>query len=466
MLAQFNLEQYKHSPTIRGLIELHSKWEPHEGQQPVGRALFYHDILDIFVEAGRNWGKTDFVAYALARWAWLNPGSENYYFGPEQKQVREIMWQSQRLHKLIPRSWLAKKPNDTQMRTTYKNGSWIKCDGTDNIDSYRGVKPNKGLIIFDEFKDFHHEFFEIFDANRRGICPLIIIGTPPEMECQFTQVAQDYQTKPDKRYFHAPTSQNPFISAKWLAEKRESLYAKGEGDVWEREYMAKRIPSGRRKIFPMIDKAMIRPHAAIMNEIKKDIKKLNFYTMFDPAGATVFAVNHICLNPYSKKIYYLDEIYETDQRLMTCRQIGRRALNNEQDLVFKTDWDRRYDEAATWFANEWLENFPNEYGLIPTQKAEIKKENGLSLFKDAMLAGLVQFSDRCVKTFWEMNNYFKDDNGNIPKKDDHTIDNTRYFLHASNYKLDEDREYVETEDEDFRGRRIEDDFPHLFDEED
>ena len=146
---------------------------------------------------------------------------------------------------------------------------------------------------------------------------------------------------------------------------------------------------------------------------------------------------------------------------MTVDQIGRRGIEMRDALCLRGEWRQVYDEAETWFRNEMLDRF--EESFEPTFKHAIDKEHGLSLFKDALLEGNVRISDACVKTFWELDNYFKDKNGKIPKMHDHTIDCIRYFLAASNYELNKKREYDEATDENFRGRRISDDFPMLDD---
>ena len=65
-----------------------------------------------------------------------------------------------------------------------------------------------------------------------------------------------------------------------------------------------------------------------------------------------------------------------------------------------------------------------------------RKEAGLSLIKDQMLENLAMISDRCKNLIWEVENYIKDKNGNIPKKADHLIDCWRYGNAAAGLSLD------------------------------
>ena len=71
--------------------QLNDKFIPHPGQIIAGRALIYDGYKKVFIAAGRNWGKSKLASYLLWRSALENPGSQQYYFAPFQKQAREIM---------------------------------------------------------------------------------------------------------------------------------------------------------------------------------------------------------------------------------------------------------------------------------------------------------------------------------------------------------------------------------------
>ena len=435
---------------------LNSCFKPHDGQVKVGRALFQEQVKDIFVEAGRSWGKTYLMSYLLWRWAILNPGSQNYYFAPYMKQAREIIWANGILKNFGPREWIGEE-NNTEMRIPFNNGSFIKADGSDNVNAYRGVKPN-GLIIFDEFKDFREEFFEAFDPNRSAFdAPLIIIGTPPGRECQFTKIRDEFKANPSRRYFHGPSTENPYISPQWLENKRQELIARDEEDVWQREYLAMQVSGGATKILPMISKAIVRPHAEILNKINRDRKRLEWILFADPAASSTFAVLFCAHNPYTKELYLLDELYEQDQAKMTVKTLGSAIISKRKEIDDRYEWRQGYDEAASWFQNEMLDNFDEHFE--PSMKHANSKDSGLTLIKDIILQGKLLISERCIKTFWEMDNYYKDKNGNIPKKDDHLIDNFRYILAALHYSLPEARA---PEEPNYENRtRIKNDFPNL-----
>lgn len=443
---------------VRLIEALHSKVTLHPGQVRFGRELFINK-RDIFGQCGRNWGKTAFMEYTLTRWGMTYPNSENYYFAPFMKQAREILWASGRLQSFIPKEWVT-SVNDTEMRIRLINGSFIKLDGSDNVEAYRGVKP-KGLSVFDEFKDFRPEFYGAYDPNRAAHeSPLVIIGTPPERECQFLEVAKEFQNNPRKFFYTGPTSENPHISKAWLEEKKRELLAKGEEDVWQREYEALYVPGGISKVFPMFARSHVRPKEEISHALMRDRKKLEWFIVADPGAATVFAVLFAAINPYTRQVYIFDEIYETEQAKMTTRKIMDRVIEIKESLP-DVEFRQIYDEAATWFANESLDHYGEAWE--PTHKAQRKKEDGLSLIRDLLLSQKLHISENCEKLVWEMDNYYKDKGGKIPKMHDHLIDGLRYLLDSSFYDFSESIEYTEEKDENFRGAKISDDFPHLDD---
>lgn len=446
----------------RGLKDLHECWTPHKSQVEVGSPLIRGEVKEVMAQCGRNWGKSELVCYLLWRFAFTFPGSENYYFAPYMKQAREILWASRRIQTLGPEDWIS-EINNTEMRVTFHNGSFIKLDGSDNVDAYRGVKP-KGLSVFDEFKDFREEFYEAYDPNRAAFdAPLMIIGTPPEVEGQFTKLADSFKRDDKKRFFQLPTAANPHISPKWLEAKKQELYGRGEGDKWEREYEAKFVRGGAASIFPMLGNHLIYSHSELMGELWRDRKKLEWVLWADPAGASCFAVLFCAINPYSKVIYCLDEIYELEQNEMTVGKIWPKIREKREEL-WDGDWRQGYDEASTWFANEVLDVFSE--GLEPTQKMKSDKLTGLSLIKDAMLQRKLKISDRCVKLFWELEHYRKDSSGKIPKKDDHLIDCLRYVFDSHHYSVRKVAEPIVDPVQSKRGYTLSDDFPDLFKTED
>lgn len=425
------IEAYQYGSLLH---RLHENWTPHPGQVPIGRSLFYENCKNIFVQCGRNWGKTEFAKYAAVRWALTHPGSENYIFEPFQKQAREILWESGRLWDGLPKDWIDGKPNDTELRLTFTNGSFIKLDGTDNREAIAGYKP-RGLIVYDEFKDHDKRAVDIFEPNRAAFnVPALFIGTPPSVVNHFVELGNFAKTSKRWRYFHGPTSQNPHISKEWLDEKKEELIARGELETWLREYEAIFVIGGKNSVFPGYGKIIKENLSALL---PKDINNWELVVSFDPGSTSVFAVCFILHNRFTKQIIVADEIYETKMSDMTTRKIYERT--KEKLEFFKKlnlkDINYVFDSAAQWFRNEMSEI--SDFWLTPCDKVKVQKEDGISIVRDIIAKNLMAVSNQCEKFDYEMSNYVKDENGKIPKDNDHLIDSLRYALTYLDYQLNE-----------------------------
>jgi hypothetical protein len=432
------------------LEELNDCWTPHPKQIEVGRDFFYLGKKDVFCSWGRNTGKTDIAAYCLWRWAKENPNSQSYYFAPEQKQAKEILWAAKRLQNFGPESWI-ESINNTEMRMTLTNGSFIKVDGSDNFESYRGIKPN-GFIVYEELKDMDPRFIDAFDPNRLAfMIPALWIGTPPDHENHFVHFMNMFKER--GCFYKATSYDNPHNSVDWLNAKRDELIARGEYETWLREYMAEYVKGGKNHLLPQ---AIDLPVGC---DLPIDLNRWSLFVIYDPASSSTFAVLFVLFNPYSRKIKVMHEIYEQDTAKMTARQIALSCDPHIETYLKKVKGiEHHYDEAATWFANEMSEARPS-WWMTPTSKAKSDKESGLSMMRDLMIKKQVEVSADCVKFRWEMENYVKDKNGKIPKKDDHLIDCFRYFLDAAGFTFNE--EPIPKELDPLlakRGYRIEDDF--------
>jgi hypothetical protein len=409
-----------------------------------------NSINSMFISCGRKWGKTELVGYILWRHALLNPGSACYYVGPEATHARKILWDNQRIQKFMGKD-TAKyllKTQDQPMKIVLKNGSFIQLVGSDNYSVANGLTPH--IAVYDEFKAFNNRWHTEFAPNRAAkAAPLVIIGTKPRsgnknMD-QYNEILEYAQGNPDEWYVAERTTfDNPInhMPAQKLIIDQEikQLIARGDEDVVQLEYYSKVMPGGKRAIFPMFDKTKnVTPHDDLMAIINKDIKRMEWYLITDPGTVTCFGALLACINPYSKQVYILDEIYETNQRDTSTRRIYPRmeakALNLYPGSNVDDDWTKVADEAAAWYMNEVMDQFYVYFS--PTNKNSNKKEEGLSLIKDQMIHKLVHISDRCVNLVIEIEKYSVDDRGNIPKIHDHLIDCYRYLNAAANYNMHE-----------------------------
>ncbi len=436
--------------------DLHEKWQPHEGQVPIGRAIFYDGYKKIFVCAGRSFGKSQIASYLVVRNALENPRSTNYIFAPFIGQAKEIYWTPRLIHKLLNAEDI-EGDNSTEMRITLTNGSMIKVCGAENYEAYRGVKLAPGSVcVIEESKDIRVEFLDAFLPNLSVNSPtLFMIGTPPYRENHFIHYMNHAMKSEDWFYYWAPTEVNPHVDKNFLWQQKEFLIANGMEDVWLAEYEAKFTLGGHRAVFPMVPRMPIIP----LNEAwPNDSNKWTLYIGFDPASTSVFSVEFFLFNPFTKKVIPVGEIYESRPEYCTARKI-RNAVEAKLS-EFKSrgvkDIQMVYDSAARWFRNE-ISDIDETWWIAPCDKSQ-GLQGEVSCWRGVLSHGHFQWTDAVPKLRWEMENYILDDKGRMPDKDDHAWQAGAYILKAMGFDFTETLEPRKIQKEEPRGYRLDDDF--------
>jgi hypothetical protein len=419
---------------------LHSVWKPHPGQVPIGKALFIDGKKDVMLECGRKMGKTSIVVYALYRWALTCPGTFNYYFAPFSNQIDDLIWKNGRMPNFFP-DYLQKKYiksiNNSDKRIVFNNGSFIKCDGADNFEKARGYSPT-GLSAYDETKDFRKEFHVGYDPNRAITdAPLLAVGSPGGGENLLSQLWDAAEVSEHGASFRLPSHMNPHISAAYLEKKRLEHIARDELEVYQQEYLAMRVKLGTKYIFPMLSQAVVQSYTEALAYITRHRKDYDFFISADPGSAKCFAVLFGVVHRYDKHVIILDEIYETKLGQNSVGVMAPRILEKINEINRNyDDWMACYDHAATWFFSELVGTMPDfPINFIKCEKDLNNKEAKLSMIKDMILTKVFTMTDKCVKLYWEMENYKRGDNGIVKKEDDHAIDTCRYLLNLANYEF-------------------------------
>jgi len=246
--------------------EVKNHWNPHTFQLQALKAIFVSDCKNVFIQCGRKWGKTETIVYALWRFALLNPNTSNYYLCPLIKQAKEIIWDARdtrgryRLKEFGPKEFIS-YIDESELRIVFKNGSFIKVDGSDNYNAWAGISPH--FLVLDEYADFNPKFYPVMDPNRATFdAPVVIIGTPPEEEFidkdtlhPYVELARDFQKEMflggQALYLKRPSWDNPNpVIQKFLKRTRQSLERRGKMHEWYRMYCAELVRSGENKVFP------------------------------------------------------------------------------------------------------------------------------------------------------------------------------------------------------------------------
>lgn len=445
--AQRKLRQVRE--TKGALTSLHSKIKLHDGQIILKQKLFADNVKLIWVQCGRNFGKTTFACYAGVRWMMLNPGHQVFLIGPEKTQMNEIVWHSGMLEGMVPESYYMNSDSQTffkqESRARLKNGSFMKVDGADNPRSLRGIKGH--LYLLDEFQDWKEDSWNAIEPNfAANDAPVIITGTPPDKECFYTELRRYVLQRismGDRSYFYIerPTSTNPFIDRAWLAKKEQHLKDTGQYAIWLREYMAKFIPGGAAAVFPTFHNyknLIVKSRQTILDMIHRDKRKLEYFAIYDPGTTTCFAVLFGAVNKYTSQIFILDEMYVRDSSLASTGQVWPLSVAKMEQYMEYDRWEKVYDEAGAWFVNE----VSSQFGISDFQKTtkyHRDKNADISHIRDIIgKRGALNIAEECKNLVHEIENYVTNERGEIVKKKDHLIDGLRYLLAASNFSLLED----------------------------
>ena len=189
------------------------------------------------MRAGRKFGKTTF-AERQAMDALGPPDSVVWSIAPTYKQAKLISWSKYK--RIIPPEAWGKKPNDTDLILTLKNGSQLFLMGSDDPDSLRGPEPD--FVIFEEVA--YHDRRAWHEVIRPNLMPkqspALFIGTPrgfnwfKELEDEALRLMS--LGDPTWAVFHFTVFDNPHISRKEIDEAKRDCG--GDERVWRQEYLA------------------------------------------------------------------------------------------------------------------------------------------------------------------------------------------------------------------------------------
>ena len=124
----------------------------HSAQYEVAR----HRARFKVIVAGRRFGKSHLCKVQIIAKAGKINNGRIWYIAPSFRMAKQIMWRE--LMNAVPRAWLAKKPNETELTMYLKNGTEISCKGADSPDSLRGVGLD--YVVLDEYQDMRREVWE------------------------------------------------------------------------------------------------------------------------------------------------------------------------------------------------------------------------------------------------------------------------------------------------------------------
>ena len=185
---------------------------------------------------GRKTGKTTYAEQKALR-SLGKPNSVYWHIAPTYKQAKLISWE--KFKRLVPPDALGKKPNDTDLIITLKNGSQLFLMGSDDPDSLRGPEPD-GITM--EEAAYHKEgvWSKVLRPAlmpKKG--PALFISTPAGYNWfkDLEDEARRLMNLGDKTWTvsHATCYDNPFLEPSEIEAARRDCDTE---QIWRQEYMA------------------------------------------------------------------------------------------------------------------------------------------------------------------------------------------------------------------------------------
>lgn len=327
------------------------------------------------VAAGRRFGKTVMACVILFYNALMNKGRIYWLVAPTYGQAKELAWDI--LLKMIPANLMAKKPNESELKITLRNGSTIHLKGADNPETLVG-RGLSGLVIDEVAKIRNHkrvweEILRPSLSDYQGFC--IFISTPQGKDYFWELFTKGQRKEDDFESWQFKTSDNPFIPRSEIKAAQDTLSER----YFKQEYEAS-FEDFTGLIWPEFDQ---KTHV---------IDPIELPSYFQRIGAIDFATigttaSLFCSIGEDGELYIAGEYYEQNKRASEVCE----AIKGKSDIWFGDPAGKRKSENR----NGVLFSLFDEYldggvSIIPAQNdvnpginrvAEYFKANKIKIFK-------------------------------------------------------------------------------------
>lgn len=191
----------------------------HHQQAAVRRARDTHRFRVLV--SGRRWGKTELEKVECVE-DFGTPGL-TWYVAPTYDMARDLLFEP--LRAVIPREWLATKPNQTRMEFETIWGCRLACKSAENPDRLRGRGVRK--LRLDEFQDW----VDGLVTWQEVLLPMLlttdgsalITGTPKGFNHLHTLWDYGQRGVPGWKSWQFKTADAPHISQEFLAMMRAQM---------------------------------------------------------------------------------------------------------------------------------------------------------------------------------------------------------------------------------------------------
>lgn len=293
-------------------------FHPAQGQVARSKARFR------VVVAGRRFGKTHLCRALMIREAARRPKQRIWYIAPSFRMAKQIMWRD--LVSVVPKSWLARKPNETELTLFLRNGTEISCKGADNPDSLRGVGLD--FVVLDEYQDMRTEVWEecirptLASTNGRAV----FIGTPKSFNLLYdAYIKGQDESLAMWESWQFPTITSPFIPAHEIEQAKRDM----DPRTFRQEFEASFESVSGRVYYPFDRRTHVR------SEIKFNPKLPIWVGMdfnIDPMSMVIMQPQH------DGNIWVVDEIVQFSSNVdEAASELARRYWRHMDQITIYPD---------------------------------------------------------------------------------------------------------------------------------
>jgi len=393
------------------------------------------------VAAGRRFGKTVMACVILFHQALLNKNRIYWLVAPTYGQAKELAWDI--LLKMIPQELMDKKPNESELKITLKNGSTIHLKGADNPDTLVG-RGLSGLVIDEVAKIRNHkrvweEILRPALSDYQGFC--IFISTPQGKNYFWELFNKGMKKEDGFESWQFKTEDNPFIQRSEIKAAQDTLSDR----YFKQEYEAS-FEDFTGVVWPEFDQ---RVHVIEPVELPSYFKKIGAID-FAIIGTTACL---FCSVGENEELYITGEYYEQNKRASEVSDVirsrasfwwgdpaGKRKTENRNGVMFSL-----YDEYAD-----------NGVVIIPAQN---DVNAGINRVAEYFKAGKIKIFKTCKNLIAEIERYHwseeRETNSGVLepkpfKSFDHACDCLRYLVMSRDKpSVREPKKLVRFSDSDF-----------------
>lgn len=353
-------------------------YTPTVKQKKIHKALTpWFSGKEIFVVAGRRFGKTLCSINEIVKRAIELPGIRIWYVTNTKEQAYDIAWpmmiegwrdKNGKIHPpFLPKECREKVRMDKHW-VKLRNKSWVQFKGLQDELFILGV--GLGFVVLDEFPAIPWSAW--YDTIRPMLADsngdALFIGTVPDpwvhnITPEFLEMYEEYLINPTKnrRAFNFSSFDNPHINHKKVQQDIDDLKHKGREADAERLYYGK-YTRGVGKIFPKFD---YKTHTVEPIKIPANWTRI---MALDPHPQKPYVAVWAAISPTNHFWFYREmEFKEADGRPLTIQETAYEILemeNNAKEKIRRRFIDPTYAKIQQNILNQkTVKDVLRDYGL-------------------------------------------------------------------------------------------------------